>query len=129
MCRLFHPEYKPDPRFSQVKCLTLFVTHYPSLAELAVRLPKDMSCYHMAFVEQEDMETAEGGPDEADRERTAAETSAAGQQSSHAEAVAAVAPSAISFLYQLTPGLAQRSYGLNVARLAGYVLASAWVPC
>lgn len=72
----------------------------------------------MAFVEVEDKETAEDGPDE---EITTTATSAAGQQSSHAEAVAAAVPSAISFLYQLTPGLAQRSYGLNVARLAGYV--------
>lgn len=77
----------------------------------------------MAFVEVDDKETAEDGPDE---EIATAATSAAGQQSSHAEAVAAAAPSAISFLYQLTPGLAQRSYGLNVARLAGYVLE--WVP-
>lgn len=34
-----------------MRCLTLFVTHYPSLAELAVRLPGQVACYHMAFLE------------------------------------------------------------------------------
>lgn len=53
-----------------------------------------------------------------------AATVEAGQQSCAAEAAAAATPSAISFLYQLTPGLAQRSYGLNVARLAGYAWGS-----
>jgi DNA mismatch repair protein MSH3 len=72
-----------------VKCLTLFVTHYPSIAELAA--PADTSGvdnFHMSFIEN----------------RSAGD---------------GVGPAtAITFLYKLVQGAAARSYGLNVARLA-----------
>lgn len=35
---------------SQVKALTLFVTHYPPLCELERVYPKHVSNYHMAFL-------------------------------------------------------------------------------
>ncbi|XP_034026554.1 DNA mismatch repair protein Msh3 isoform X2 [Thalassophryne amazonica] len=77
----------------QVKSLTLFVTHYPPLCELEQLYPTHVSNYHMAFLLNEpDITTdTEGGE---------------------------LQPEFITFLYQLTEGAAERSYGLNVARLA-----------
>ncbi|KAE8291893.1 DNA mismatch repair protein Msh3 [Larimichthys crocea] len=76
-----------------VKALTLFVTHYPSLCELERVYPEHVSNYHMAFLLNEPdiaIDTDDGE----------------------------VQPEFITFLYQLTEGAAGRSYGLNVARLA-----------
>lgn len=38
----------------QVKCLTLFVTHYLLLGELEVKYPKMVGNFHMAYVEAEE---------------------------------------------------------------------------
>ncbi|XP_053181496.1 DNA mismatch repair protein Msh3 [Scomber japonicus] len=76
-----------------VKSLTLFVTHYPSLCELEQVYPEHVSNYHMAFLLNEPDITTDTED---------------GQ----------VQPEFITFLYQLTEGAAGRSYGLNVARLA-----------
>ncbi|XP_076005669.1 DNA mismatch repair protein Msh3 isoform X2 [Genypterus blacodes] len=76
-----------------VKSLTLFVTHYPPLCELEREYPQHVSNYHMAFLLNE--------PD-------IATGTADGE----------VQPEFITFLYQLNEGAAERSYGLNVARLA-----------
>ncbi|XP_066511228.1 DNA mismatch repair protein Msh3 isoform X2 [Hoplias malabaricus] len=73
-----------------VRCLTLFVTHYPPLCELEKLYPQNVGNYHMAFLLSEP--------------ETAVEEEAP--------------PEFITFLYQLTEGAAGRSYGLNVARLA-----------
>ena len=78
--------------------LALFVTtHYPSLAELEVAFPKHITNNHMAFVtsqeQQSDQQCPEGGEGES-------------------------IPS-VTFLYHVVNGAAARSYGLNVARLAG----------
>ncbi|MCI4392604.1 hypothetical protein PGIGA_G00147770 [Pangasianodon gigas] len=75
-----------------VRCLTLFVTHYPPLCELEKLYPCHVGNYHMAFLLNE--------PETADEEEEE------------------VQPEFITFLYQLTEGAAARSYGLNVARLA-----------
>ncbi|KAF7687326.1 DNA mismatch repair protein Msh3 isoform X1 [Silurus meridionalis] len=74
-----------------VRCLTLFVTHYPPLCELEKLYPCHVGNYHMAFLLNE--------PETAAKEEE-------------------VQPEFITFLYQLTKGAAARSYGLNVARLA-----------
>ncbi|XP_070542111.1 DNA mismatch repair protein Msh3-like isoform X2 [Ptychodera flava] len=72
----------------ELKCLTLFVTHYPMLAELEKTFPSSVGNYHMSFlVHDQDDEEAED-------------------------------VDVITFLYQLVPGVAARSYGLNVAKLA-----------
>ncbi|XP_073243311.1 DNA mismatch repair protein Msh3-like isoform X3 [Porites lutea] len=82
---------------SKVSSLTLFVTHYPSLAELEVAFPKHVTNNHMAFMtsqeQQTDQQCPEGGKEES-------------------------IPS-VTFLYHVVNGAAARSYGLNVARLAG----------
>ncbi|KAM9446339.1 DNA mismatch repair protein Msh3 [Clarias gariepinus] len=84
-----------------VRCLTLFVTHYPPLCELEKLYPGHVGNYHMAFLLNE--------PETPSEEEE-------------------VQPEFITFLYQLTEGAAARSYGLNVARLADIpqsILASA----
>ncbi|XP_030832222.1 DNA mismatch repair protein Msh3 [Strongylocentrotus purpuratus] len=70
----------------EVKCLTLFVTHYPPLAELSDHYPTQVGNFHMSFLlhDAEDEDPVEK----------------------------------LTFLYQLVDGVAGRSYGLNVARLA-----------
>uniref|UniRef100_A0A672MMP6 DNA mismatch repair protein MSH3 n=1 Tax=Sinocyclocheilus grahami TaxID=75366 RepID=A0A672MMP6_SINGR len=74
-----------------VKCMTLFVTHYPPLCELEHLHPQNVGNYHMAFLLNEPESTSDGEE---------------------------VQPEFITFLYQLIEGAAARSYGLNVARLA-----------
>ncbi|XP_068104082.1 DNA mismatch repair protein Msh3 [Hyperolius riggenbachi] len=72
-----------------VPSLTLFVTHYPPLCELEKVYPACVGNYHMAFYLDE-----EHNPESADD------------------------PEHITFLYEITRGVAARSYGLNVAKLA-----------
>ena len=70
----------------QIKCHTLFITHYPTLArELEVRYPQDIGNMHMSFIQ--DMRI-DGRRD-------------------------------IRFLYQLTEGISENSFGIECARLAG----------
>ncbi|KAK3098520.1 hypothetical protein FSP39_020282 [Pinctada imbricata] len=72
---------------TKLRCPTLFVTHYPMLAEFEKLHPAVAVNYHMSFfLEDEDDQAG-------DR--------------------------LLTFLYQLVSGSAARSYGLNVARLAG----------
>nr|CAD7430081.1 unnamed protein product [Timema monikensis] len=66
-----------------VKCLTLFVTHYPSVTQLTKVLSPSAQNYHVAFMVK---------PDD-DRK-------------------------AVTLLYSVVEGLANESFGLNVARLA-----------
>ncbi|XP_073806844.1 DNA mismatch repair protein Msh3 isoform X6 [Danio rerio] len=75
----------------EVRCMTLFVTHYPPLCELEHLYPQHVGNYHMAFLLNEPESTS----DEEEAQ-----------------------PEFITFLYQLIEGAAARSYGLNVARLA-----------
>eukprot|EP00058_Branchiostoma_floridae_P024490 XP_002609980.1 hypothetical protein BRAFLDRAFT_124403 [Branchiostoma floridae] len=91
---------------TEVKCLTLFVTHFPPLGELEALYPESMCNYHMAFLVinqgQEmvsDQTTADGSKNEATKPK-------------------APLPELVTFLYQLVPSMAAHSYGLNVAQLA-----------
>ncbi|KAK4058784.1 Mismatch repair protein msh3 [Microbotryomycetes sp. JL221] len=66
------------------KATTIFVTHYPAIAELARRFPDNVSVNHMSCIESP---RASGFVD-------------------------------VTFLYKVIPGLASRSHGLNVAKMA-----------
>ncbi|KAK3335387.1 muts domain V-domain-containing protein [Cercophora scortea] len=78
------------------KCLTLFITHYQSLARVALGLGDGrVKCVHMRF------EATNTNTKPADEE----ENEAGGEED-------------ITFLYEVAEGVAHRSYGLNVARLA-----------
>lgn len=74
----------------ETKALTLFITHYQSLASLAQGFPDgELKNVHMQFHHHRPgIENGQEGADE------------------------------ITFLYQVGEGVAHRSYGLNVARLA-----------
>lgn len=74
-----------------IQCFSLFVTHYPILAKLEPQYPLKIANFHMAFMSNEDTEESQ-------------------QPKDH---------KSITFLYKLIQGHASRSYGLNVARLAG----------
>lgn len=74
-----------------VKSLTLFVTHYPPVCELEKSYSQQVGNYHMGFLVNED--ESKHNPDEE-------------------------VPDFVTFLYQITRGVAARSYGLNVAKLA-----------
>lgn len=90
----------------QVKALTLFVTHYPVLAEMENTHPGTVGNFHMAYVEAE----------------TASQDVVI---MLHIHILSSSSYSAdegyekIVFLYQLERGQAGKSYGLNVAALAG----------
>lgn len=111
------------------QCLTLFVTHYPEVAALAGNGDggssssssksdngnKHISVYHMAYVRHDPPPTvaATAGGAAADAE---ADASAAG----------AAVPT-ITFLYRLTSGAADASFGLNVAQVRGRAAAGTTV--
>ncbi|XP_049722674.1 DNA mismatch repair protein Msh3 isoform X2 [Elephas maximus indicus] len=76
-----------------VKSLTLFVTHYPPVCELEKSYSQQVGNYHMGFLVNEDESKDDPGKEEQ-------------------------IPSSVTFLYQITRGIAGRSYGLNVAKLA-----------
>ncbi|XP_043833127.1 DNA mismatch repair protein Msh3 [Dromiciops gliroides] len=77
-----------------VKSLTLFVTHYPPVCELEKTYPQWVGNYHMGFLVNEDESTQKPGQEDEE------------------------IPDFVTFLYQITRGVASRSYGLNVAKLA-----------
>ena len=70
---------------SKLHSLTLFITHYQSLARMSEQFDGELKNVHMRFTEQD---TESGEKD-------------------------------ITFLYEVGEGVAHRSYGLNVAKLAG----------
>ena len=70
---------------TDLKSLTLFITHYQTLARMAEQFDGELKNVHMRFNEQKN---ADGSGD-------------------------------VTFLYEVGEGVAHRSYGLNVAKLAG----------
>ncbi|KAK3693564.1 muts domain V-domain-containing protein [Podospora appendiculata] len=84
----------------ETRCLTLFITHYQSLARVALGLGDGrVKCVHMRFEATTGRETeSHGAEDNNNEEEQAGED--------------------ITFLYEVAEGVAHRSYGLNVARLA-----------
>ena len=83
------------------RCLTGFITHYQSLAKLAARIPSHaLKNVHVKFEARHADDDAEAPP--------------SSSQSPPAES--------ITLLYEIGDGVAHRSYGLNVARIAGLPL-------
>ncbi|KAL1839529.1 hypothetical protein VTJ49DRAFT_1431 [Mycothermus thermophilus] len=93
-----------------IGCLTLFITHYQSLARVAQGLGDGLvRCVHMRFEAKPRQQrkpkqlpangtTPDGGEAEEEEEDSVDDE--------------------ITFLYEVADGVAHRSYGLNVARLA-----------
>ncbi|KAG0236193.1 Mismatch repair protein msh3 [Mortierella sp. GBA43] len=105
---------------SNIGAITLFVTHYPSLSEVAKEFPEGMiRNYHMGFMAS--ARTVSGSEHTSEMETgrqpiTASEVdSAAANESS---STSDLDDMDIVFLYKLVPGVSMKSYGLNVARMA-----------
>ncbi|KAG0378924.1 Mismatch repair protein msh3 [Mortierella sp. AD032] len=94
-----------------IRAVTLFVTHYPSLADVAREFPMGaVRNFHMGF-----MASATGslkGGEERDLDLVEADGAGAGAGG------AVLDDMDIVFLYKLVPGVSLKSYGLNVARMA-----------
>ncbi|KAJ9164766.1 DNA mismatch repair protein MSH3 [Coniochaeta hoffmannii] len=86
----------------ETRCLTLFITHYQSLARVSEGLGGGLvKCVHMKFSARR----RAGTGDESGGEEVTGEEGGEGDEE-------------ITFLYEVAEGVAHRSYGLNVARLA-----------
>ncbi|XP_055418814.1 DNA mismatch repair protein Msh3 isoform X4 [Bubalus kerabau] len=119
-----------------VKSLTLFVTHYPPVCELEKNYSQQVGNYHMGFLVNED-------ESKQDAVLQALPSCSANFiitlvarwlqffWASHPELIMSEGrkrtsisceedqvPDSVIFLYQITRGIAARSYGLNVAKLA-----------
>ncbi|KAF9565795.1 Mismatch repair protein msh3 [Mortierella alpina] len=82
---------------ANIQATTLFVTHYPSLAEVAKEFPEGrIKNYHMGFM-------ASSSPSSSAME---------------VDGEVVLDEMDIVFLYKLVPGVSMKSYGLNVARMA-----------
>ncbi|KAI0417556.1 muts domain V-domain-containing protein [Xylaria grammica] len=93
------------------RCLTLFITHYQSLARVAEGLAGKCTNVHMRFT------AAKKDRDRSDDDKMIE----AQDQDPNGDVEGADAFSGdeeITFLYEVGEGVAHRSYGLNVARLA-----------
>ncbi|KAG0322860.1 Mismatch repair protein msh3 [Dissophora globulifera] len=96
---------------SHIRATTLFVTHYPSLAEVANEYPEGtVRNFHMGFMAS----TGSG----TDQSAAKTEKDLAAMETESEEAEAALDDMDIVFLYKLVPGVSLKSYGLNVARMA-----------
>eukprot|EP00188_Purpureofilum_apyrenoidigerum_P005410 Plantae.Rhodophyta-Purpureofilum_apyrenoidigerum.ctg7008.p1 GENE.Plantae.Rhodophyta-Purpureofilum_apyrenoidigerum.ctg7008~~Plantae.Rhodophyta-Purpureofilum_apyrenoidigerum.ctg7008.p1 ORF type:complete len:973 (+),score=165.88 Plantae.Rhodophyta-Purpureofilum_apyrenoidigerum.ctg7008:103-2919(+) len=74
-----------------INCTTVFITHYPMICKLRERFSPTIGVFYMNY-----LETAEANKAQAEQSTTAT----------------------ITFLYRVTRGVAEKSYGLNVARMA-----------
>ncbi|KAL2131659.1 hypothetical protein VTI74DRAFT_4755 [Chaetomium olivicolor] len=89
----------------ETRCLTLFITHYQSLAKVAQGLGDGrVRCVHMRFEATSSKPRTSAGDDARDGEVEEKEEEVGDEE--------------ITFLYEVADGVAHRSYGLNVARLA-----------
>ncbi|KAK3300835.1 DNA mismatch repair protein MSH3 [Chaetomium fimeti] len=95
----------------ETRCLTLFITHYQSLARVAEGLGGAVRCVHMRFEAASPGENDRLLPPRGDGD-------ADGDGNEDADGEEGVGDEEITFLYEVADGVAHRSYGLNVARLA-----------
>ncbi|KAI0183090.1 muts domain V-domain-containing protein [Xylaria flabelliformis] len=94
----------------ETRCLTLFITHYQSLARVAEGLAGKCTNVHMRFTATK--KGCNGGDDSRTIESRADGVEVA------TESEPFEGDEEITFLYEVGEGVAHRSYGLNVARLA-----------
>ena len=90
---------------TRLRAFTMLVTHYQMLAKLADTYSGAVNVYHMSFL--------------SDNTRAAAMADAADKEErTDNQAASATDDVDIVFMYSLVAGVAPRSFGLNVARLA-----------
>ena len=90
---------------TRTSALTLFATHYTSLAQLATVLPHQVAAYYLAYKEHPE------------HPRPDAPAASASATSSSTASPSAASP--IVLLYKAVPGVAPRSFGFHVAQMAG----------
>ncbi|XP_058084306.1 DNA mismatch repair protein MSH3 isoform X2 [Magnolia sinica] len=83
---------------NQKKCMVLFVTHYPKIMAIKDDFPGSVGAYHVSYLTPQknpklSISKSDPGVDNLDR-------------------------GDVTFLYKVVPGMADKSFGLNVARLA-----------
>lgn len=80
------------------KCMVLFVTHYPKILDIQKDFPGSVGAYHVSYL------TSERPLEITDSESEVP--------------VRSVDQDEVTFLYKVVPGASDKSFGLNVARLA-----------
>ncbi|GMJ06531.1 homolog of DNA mismatch repair protein MSH3 [Hibiscus trionum] len=74
----------------QIKCMVLFVTHYPKIADIKVKFPGSVEAYHASYLTSRNDEST----------------------------IKAKSDHDVTYLYKLVPGVSARSFGFKVAQLA-----------
>ncbi|KAI0817633.1 muts domain V-domain-containing protein [Xylaria sp. FL0064] len=92
------------------RCLTLFITHYQSLARVAEGLAGKCTNVHMRFT------ATKSRTSNSDSMMIESQDEGSNQEGDSADSFDG--DEEITFLYEVGEGVAHRSYGLNVARLA-----------
>lgn len=82
----------------QKKCMVLFVTHYPKILDIQKEFPRSVGAYHVSCLTSE-----------RPFEITESESEVPVSDLDQAE---------VTFLYKVVRGASDKSFGLNVARLA-----------
>ncbi|KAH7281361.1 hypothetical protein KP509_36G043400 [Ceratopteris richardii] len=98
-----------------VRCLTLFVTHYPKVAEVTHKFPGEVGSYHVSYLSEENSDVlADNSEQDQGKDGSISVLSnECGKQNAESEGI-----HKITFLYKLVRGAASRSFGLHVAHLA-----------
>lgn len=73
------------------RCMVLFVTHYPKIADIKTEFPGSVGTYHVSYL------TSEKNTDAMDSK---------------------FCDENVTYLYKLVPGVSERSFGFKVAQLA-----------
>lgn len=81
----------------QKRCMVLFVTHYPKIADIQKEFPSAVGTYHVSYLTSEKDNDVCSKPGQNDGKME------------HED---------VTYLYKLIPGLSQRSFGFKVAQLA-----------
>ncbi|KAG0259395.1 Mismatch repair protein msh3 [Mortierella polycephala] len=98
---------------AHIDAITLFVTHYPSLADVAKEFPEGrVRNYHMGFMASVERSTSRTSLKAAELNETMDEPILSAASDSMLDDMDIV------FLYKLVRGVSLKSYGLNVARMA-----------
>lgn len=84
----------------QKRCMVLFVTHYPKIADIKTEFPGSVGAYHVSFLTSQNESTVNSKSDLEE----------------------------ITYLYKLVPGISARSFGLKVAQLAQVILSLSFSP-
>ncbi|KAJ6876274.1 DNA mismatch repair protein MSH3 [Populus alba x Populus x berolinensis] len=78
----------------QKRCMVLFVTHYPKIAEIKTEFPGSVGAYHVSYLTSE-------------KSKVAIESTCDTED--------------VTYLYKLVPGVSEKSFGFKVAKLAELV--------